>query len=123
MSFADLPRPAQYAVVFLGAGTIAIAIKAASELDQNRLAGIISMVPMKIVIAWAIVGAASGSRGIAQSTNGMFLGLIALVAAMLFVRVMAERFSAPALIVMSLGVWLTTATAIEWTARRMEAAV
>lgn len=119
MSYADLPRPVQYGIVFVGAGLIAVAIKAASELDQNRLAGIISMVPMKIVVAWAIVGAASGSRGIAQSTNGMFLGLIALVASMLFVRVFAERFGSATLIFSALGVWLVVASATEWTARRL----
>ena len=120
IDFASLPRPAQYAVVFVGAGTLAVLIKAASELDQNRLAGLISMVPMKILIAWTIIGAATGSRGIAESTTGMLLGLGALLVTLVAVRAAASHLAPGSLILLSLGVWLVCAVAIETGARAFQ---
>ncbi|MEO0652890.1 MAG: hypothetical protein AAFZ65_19605 [Planctomycetota bacterium] len=112
------PRAVQYGIVFVGAGTLSVLIKAASELDQNRLAGLISMVPMKILIAWAIVGAAAGAKGIAESTTGMFFGLGALLITIAAVRLASASLSPGALIGLSLAVWLVCAVAIEWASRR-----
>jgi uncharacterized membrane protein (GlpM family) len=110
-------RWAQYAVVFLGAGGIAVAIKYASELGENRVAGVVSMVPMKILIAWAIVGAAGGSVAIQQSTTGMFGGLVALVVCIGAVRFAAPYVSPVGLILLALGAWGATVAVLEWIAR------
>jgi uncharacterized membrane protein (GlpM family) len=111
-------RWAQYAVVFLGAGGIAVAIKYASELGEHRVAGVVAMVPMKILIAWAIVGAAGGSVAIQQSTTGMFGGLVALVVCIGAVRFAAPHCSPVGLIFLALGAWGATVALLEWIARR-----
>lgn len=111
-------RWAQYAVVFFGAGGIAVAIKYASELGENRVAGVVSMVPMKILIAWAIVGAAGGSVAIRESTTGMFGGLLALVVCIGAVRLAAGQLSPVGLILLALGAWGATVAALEIVARR-----
>lgn len=119
MDFASLPRTVQYAVVFVGAGTIAVGIKATSELGQTRVAGLVAMVPMKIIIAWLIVGAAAGSRGIADSTNGMLMGLGAILVSFLAVKFGAAYLSPGPLICLGLAAWFATALGAEAVARWM----
>lgn len=122
MDFSSLSRPAQYAVVFVFAGTVAVLIKIASEAGESRVAGLISMMPMKLLIAWAIIGAAAGSRGIADSTSGMFMGLAALLIAIGAVRILSRSLEPGALILSGVGVWLTAALVLEWGVRRFSVA-
>lgn len=114
MNFSELGRPAQYAVIFVLSGLVAVLVKLAADMEENRIAGLVATMPTKILIAWTIVGAAAGSRGIAQSTSGMFMGLAALLAAILAVRVLSAHLAPTALIASGLGVWLATATLLEW---------
>ncbi len=118
MDFSSLSRPAQYAVVFVLSGLVAVVIKMATELEESRVAGLVSMVPMKILIAWTIIGAAAGSRGIADSTSGMFMGLMALLVAIGAVRLLSDALAPTALILSGLGAWFVAAIALEWAVRR-----
>lgn len=120
MDFSSLSRPAQYAVIFVLSGAVAVSIKIASELEGSRVAGLVATVPMKILIAWTIIGAAAGSRGIASSTSGMFMGLAALLIAIAAVRWLSVFLAPTPLIASGLGVWCVAALALEWVVRRLE---
>lgn len=121
MDFSSLSRPAQYAAIFLFAGSVAVFIKMASEMEGSRVAGLVAMMPMKLLIAWAIIGAAAGSPGIADSTSGMFMGLAALFIAIGAVRYLSAHLQPGALILSGLGVWLGTALLLEWAVREWAA--
>ena len=110
-------RTFQYTLVFVGAGLLAVLIRYASEVGQNRVAGIIAMVPMKILIAWFIVGRAGGSAAIVQSTTGMFLGMIALCLCILAVRLLAPVVGFGWTIPLALTTWLAAVLVIEFTLR------
>ena len=120
MDFSSLSRPAQYAIIFVLSGTVAVVIKMASELEESRVAGLVAMVPMKILIAWTIIGAAAGSRGIASSTSGMFMGLAALLIAIASVRWLSAHLAPTPLICSGLGVWCFAAATLEWAARALD---
>ena len=72
-------RVFQYAVVFLGTGLVAVAVKALGDANESRLAGVVAMLPIKILATWLILGGVMGSRGIHDSTSGMLAGLVAIV--------------------------------------------
>ena len=110
-------RTFQYLAVFVSAGLLAVLIRYASELGENRVAGIIAMVPMKILIAWFIVGRAGGPVAIVQSTTGMFLGMIALCLCILAVRLLAPVVGFVWTIPLALSVWLAAVVVIEFTLR------
>ena len=110
-------RAVQYVLVFAGAGLLAVLIRFASELGEHRVAGIVAMVPMKILIAWYIVGRADGTAAIVQSTTGMFLGMIALCLCILAVRLLAPTVGFGWTIPLALAVWLVAVLTIEFTLR------
>ncbi len=118
MDFSALSRPAQYAIIFVLSGAVAVGIKLAGEMEENRLAGLIATVPMKLIIAWLIVGAAAGSQGIADSTTGMLLGVAALLVAIAVVRGLGAQLAPLPLIASGLAAWLITALTLEWVTRR-----
>ena len=120
MDFSALSRPTQYALIFLLSGAVAVLIKLAGEMEENRLAGLIATAPIKLVIAWTIVGAAAGSQGIADSTTGMFLGVTALLIAITIVRSLSAHLDPAPLIASGLAAWFIAALALEWTARSLE---
>ena len=121
MDFSSFSRPAQYAIIFVFAGTVSVLVKMASELEESRVAGLVAMMPMKLLIAWGIIGAAAGSRGIADSTSGMFMGLAALLVAIGAVRLLSTHLQPGALILSGLTVWLGAALLLEWAVREWAA--
>ncbi len=117
MDFKNLPTWGQYALVFVGGGALALVVRAAADLGGNRIAGLAAMMPIKIVVAWSVVGATAGSLGITQSTSGMLVGLAALLLMLVTVRWVGDALGPAALIGLAVSVWLAASIGLEYGAK------
>lgn len=98
-----------YLLVFVTTGLIAVAIKYVGDHAGSRLAGLVAMVPLKIVIAWALLGSSGGPEAIRAAIPGMATGLIALVVLLTATWFLAARFDVVPTIVLGYLVWLGAA--------------
>lgn len=96
----------QYAVIFVGTGLVAVVIKALGDLGEGRLAGIVAMLPVKILAAWVILGVGLGSAAIRDSVVGMFVGLIAIAGMLAAGWLAAGRLGPLPSIIIGVAVWL-----------------
>ena len=111
-------RAFQYAVVFLGTGLVAVAVKALGDASQSRLAGVVAMLPIKILATWLILGGVLGSRGIHDSTTGMLAGLVAIVTIILATRFASLRLGPAAAVAVGVVAWAGALVVVEVLRRR-----
>lgn len=112
-------RLGPYIAVFVLTGTIAVVIKLLGEHAESRLAGIVAMVPMKILIAWVLLDRAGGSDAVRQGTEGMAVGLVAFAVLLATAWWAAGRFALGGVMATSLAAWALTVVALgHLTARR-----
>ncbi|MCA9752710.1 MAG: hypothetical protein KC591_11000 [Gemmatimonadetes bacterium] len=107
-------RAFQYGLVFVGTGTVALAVKILGDASQSRLAGVVAMLPIKILATFLIVGSLLGSRGLQDATSGMLAGLLSIAALIVSVRVASARWGAGASVAVGMAVWLVVLLAVEW---------
>lgn len=96
----------QYVAIFLGTGLVAVAIKALGDLGEGRLAGIVAMLPVKILTAWVILGLGLGAAGIKDSVTGMLFGLLAIGGMLVAVRIAVETLKPLPSVVIGVAVWV-----------------
>ncbi|MEE2940799.1 MAG: GlpM family protein [Planctomycetota bacterium] len=105
-------RLAPYLTVFVVTGTIAVVIKLLGEHAESRLAGIVAMVPMKILIAWVLLDRAGGSAAVREGTEGMAIGLVAFAALLATAWWASGRYALGGVMATSLTVWALTVAAL-----------
>lgn len=111
-----LQRLLPYALVFVITGSIAVAIKVLGEHAESRVAGIVAMVPIKILIAWVLLAGDGGGAAVRQGTEGMFVGLAAMVALLGTAWWAAGRFGIAGVLALSLVAWAAVVVALgRWT--------
>lgn len=98
-----------YVLLFLTTGTLAVLIRWFGEHSEARLAGLIAMVPLKIVIAWWILGSVGGTAAVRESIPGMAVGLVAVGAYMGAGWLVAGRVGVEATILTGLAAWMSVA--------------
>ena len=114
-------RLTPYLTVFVVTGTIAVVIKLLGEHAESRLAGIVAMVPMKILIAWILLDRAGGSAAVREGTEGMAIGLVAFAVLIATAWWASGRYALGGVMATSLTAWaLTVATLGHITARSSE---
>lgn len=111
-------RLTPYITVFVVTGTIAVVIKLLGEHAASRLAGIVAMVPMKILIAWVLLDRAGGSTAVREGTEGMAIGLVAFAALLATAWWASGRYALGGVMATSLTAWALTVAALgHFTAR------
>ena len=111
-------RLTPYITVFVVTGTIAVVIKLLGEHAESRLAGIVAMVPMKILIAWVLLDRAGGSTAVREGTEGMAIGLVAFAVLLATAWWASGRYALGGVMATSLTAWALTVAALgHFTAR------
>lgn len=105
-------RLTPYITVFVVTGTIAVVIKLLGEHAESRLAGIVAMVPMKILIAWVLLDRAGGSAAVREGTEGMAIGLVAFAALLATAWWASGRYALGGVMATSLTAWAVTVAAL-----------
>lgn len=105
-------RLGPYIAVFVLTGTIAVVIKVLGEHAESRLAGIVAMVPMKILIAWVLLDRAGGSEAVRQGTEGMAIGLLAFAVLLGTAWWASGRYALGGVMATSLTAWVLTVVAL-----------
>lgn len=94
-----------YVLVFVITGSIAVAIKLLGEHAESRLAGIVAMVPIKILIAWVLLHQAGGSAAVREGTEGMAIGFAAMAALLGAAWWASGRFALTGVLLCALTAW------------------
>lgn len=68
-----------YVTLFLTTGTLAVLFKVLGERSESQLAGLVATAPLKIMIAWWVLGSVGGAAALRDSIPGMAIGLTAMV--------------------------------------------
>ena len=105
-------RLTPYITVFVATGTIAVVIKLLGEHAESRLAGIVAMVPMKILIAWVLLDRAGGSTAVREGTEGMAIGLMAFAVLLATAWWASGRYALGGVMATSLTAWALTVAAL-----------
>ena len=105
-------RLTPYITVFVVTGTIAVVIKLLGEHAESRLAGIVAMVPMKILIAWVLLDRAGGSAAVREGTEGMAIGLLAFAVLLATAWWASGRYALGGVMATSLTAWALTVAAL-----------
>ena len=101
-----------YILVFVTTGLFAVAFKYLGDHSASRLAGLVAMMPLKILTAWAIIGSAKGGEGIRETIGGMVVGLVAMVVLLAIGWLVAPRIGTLWTVTGGAALWLATALAV-----------
>ncbi|MFG0320677.1 MAG: hypothetical protein ACF8XB_25615 [Planctomycetota bacterium JB042] len=102
----------EYAFVFLVTGLSAVAIKALGELNQSKIAGVLSMIPVRSIAGLFILANVAGAAGVRSGLGGIAIGLVGLLAMTLAVHVSLDRTSTTAAIVAGLAAWFAVSAGL-----------
>lgn len=80
-----------YVTLFLTTGTLAVLFKLLGERSESRLAGLVATAPLKIMIAWWVLGSIGGAAALRDSIPGMAIGMSAMVLLLATGWVLAPR--------------------------------
>lgn len=101
-----------YAILFVTTGSLAVAFKVLGERSDSALAGLVAMVPLKIVVAWWVLSSVGGADALRASIPGMGKGLVAILAYLATGWLLADRTSPAVTIGAALLAWFTVAFAL-----------
>ena len=92
--------------VFTITGLSAVAIKYLGHLDRSFWAGIVAMIPVKTLVAFAILYGQSGSAGIRAAMPGLWAGAFALVLMLASMAWALHHLRPGVAIALSMAVWI-----------------
>ena len=95
-----------YFLVFVITGLTAVAIKAFGQADKHFWAGVVAMVPVKTVIAFALLYRDSGTQGIQDALPGLWAGALALIVLLASLWWLLQRLPAGPAVALSLVAWV-----------------
>ena len=98
-----------YIFLFVVTGSLAVTFKILGERSESFLAGLVAMVPLKVVIAWWVLSSAGGASALRDSIPGMAAGLVGILAYLATGWILAPRIDPRATIAAAVAVWLAVA--------------
>ncbi|MEL6431391.1 MAG: GlpM family protein [Planctomycetota bacterium] len=101
-----------YVILFVSTGSLAVAFKVLGERSDSALAGLVAMVPLKIVVAWWVLSSVGGADALRASIPGMAKGLVAIVAYLATGWLLAHRASPAVTIGAATLAWTAVAYAL-----------
>jgi len=101
-----------YVTLFLTTGALAVLFKLLGERSESRLAGLVATAPLKILIAWWVLGSVGGAAALRGSIPGMAIGLTAIVLLLVTGWVVSARVGVAWTIAAGSLVWLGASLAM-----------
>ena len=95
-----------YVLLFVITGLTAVAVKWLGSLDRFYASGLVAMVPVKTLIAFAILYRQAGGEGIREALPGAWAGALALLALLGSTWWLLRHVHPVLTIVVSAAVWV-----------------
>lgn len=102
----------EYAFVFFLTGLSAVAIKALGEVNQSKIAGVLSMIPVRSIAGLFILANVAGAAGVRSGLGGIAIGLIGLAAMTLAVHLSVDRTAPATAILAGFAAWLVVSAGL-----------
>jgi uncharacterized membrane protein (GlpM family) len=101
-----------YMLIFFLTGLTAVTVKALGELEESRLAGVLSTLPIRTAIGLFILAGVGGSAAVRQGMRGTWIGVAAIGLMLMATQFALQHVSTRTAIIAGCLTWLASATAM-----------